>query len=710
MKCVLCEKASAKEKFSKALKNEPDLVFVRAQGHLYSYPSSPDVLGAPKDWHSIPWNYDQMKWKKYLNKGMGKLVNDIKEAVEKSDEVIIATDNDPSGEGMLLAQEILSKISLSGKTISRMYFADESEKNIQKAFRERKVISSLYKDPEFLKADFRSKWDYMSMQFTRIATNISGQLLRNGRLKSYMNVLVGDQLKAVAEYKKDPVYEAAFVDEKGHWFLDPKADKTKDRNAVDLSNLRSSRIIIDGTQTKRTAPPKLLDLSALTSLLRGKNIDPGDALTTYQSMYEDDVVSYPRTEDDFITIEQFNELLPLVDRIAEVVNVDKSLLTHREPRSTHIKALCDHGANRPGINVPNNLGELRKYGPSAPDLYELLAKSFLLMFCESYEYKQVKAHVEEYPQYVSSINLPVSLGYRNISDATPPKETPFGETASPDIKETVNPKPQNPTMKWLMVQLKKNGVGTGSTRTSTYVEVCKQHPLFIDKKGKITLTTAGQVNYQLLQGTAIGSADLTKNIQDQMKDVSEGKLNADSLLRDISLTVLNDYAQMQRNSADLQMPAPEEKKPVEKVSGTFNGEEVSFKKKWGEHTFTDSEIIRLLNGETIAFMTSKGSVKGSLQKQKYKKHVFWGFMPDKNEDDYAYGVRDGKEIRFRKVWGAHTFTPEEIEKLVNGETITFEAYGKKGMFEATGSLKKRYFQGKTYWGFVADFGKKDHHD
>ena len=54
-------------------------------------------------------------------------------------------------------------------------------------------------------------------------------------------------------------------------------------------------------------------------------------------MYENSILSYPRTSDSTITLEQFNELLPLVDKIAELVNVDKDLLSYRKPRATHIK-------------------------------------------------------------------------------------------------------------------------------------------------------------------------------------------------------------------------------------------------------------------------------------------------------------------------------------------------------------------------------------
>ena len=74
-------------------------------------------------------------------------------------------------------------------------------------------------------------------------------------------------------------------------------------------------------------------------------------------------MSYPRTEDKEVTPEQFGELLPFVDKIAGVVGVDTSLLSHRTARKTHVKEGGAHGANRPGINVPESLAGLEKgYG------------------------------------------------------------------------------------------------------------------------------------------------------------------------------------------------------------------------------------------------------------------------------------------------------------------------------------------------------------
>ena len=149
---------------------------------------------------------------------------------------------------------------------------------------------------------------------------------------------------------------------------------------------------------KSTAPPKLIDLASLSAKLSTSGVSAKEVLNTYQKMYEAKVVSYPRTEDKVITPEQFNDLLPLVDKIAGVVGVDTSLLTHKSPRSTHVKTGGAHGANRPGPNVPKKLDDLVQYGSCAPMIYEILAKNYLAMLAEDYEYEQQKGHVTDYPK------------------------------------------------------------------------------------------------------------------------------------------------------------------------------------------------------------------------------------------------------------------------------------------------------------------------
>ena len=46
-------------------------------------------------------------------------------------------------------------------------------------------------------------------------------------------------------------------------------------------------------------------------------------------------------------------------------------------------------------------------------------------------------------------------------------------------------------------------------------------------------------------------------------------------------------------------------KEIERVEGTFNGEEIKFKRVWAEHRFTDEEVEKLLSGEEITFEATK---------------------------------------------------------------------------------------------------------
>ena len=209
---------------------------------------------------NIPWRLEDIKWKKQLINGSGPVIKSISNDLKSADEVVIATDVDPTGEGELLAWEILNYCRWSGKT-TRMYFVDEAPKSIQKAFQERRVIPSMQKDGDYIKADTRSKWDFLSMQFTRIATCIARecnyqQVLRQGRLKSVMVYLTGEQLKEIAEYKKKPFYEARFQDENGNIYARKESEDIREKNKQDvhIEQFVLSEIIVDSKTRKKTSP------------------------------------------------------------------------------------------------------------------------------------------------------------------------------------------------------------------------------------------------------------------------------------------------------------------------------------------------------------------------------------------------------------------------------------------------------------------------
>lgn len=583
---VLAEKPSAMRNFAKALGGEEgsyngeDYKICALRGHVRGLKMPEDQV--PADLHDdftkwdldkLPWDLTLFAWGKGTLPGCKEILHNLHDALGGVNEVAIATDDDPSGEGEVLAWEALEYCRWRGKT-SRMFFPDEAPKSVQKAFCERKTISSMEEDGDYVKGHLRERWDLASMQFTRAATSVARNsrfytVVRQGRLKSVMVKLVGDQRMAYESYVKKPFYEARFKDANDNVFArkveDVEEIRFDSKDKVNLSGLHESSITEDSRTQKHTAPGKLLDLAALSAILAKQGFKPEAVLATYQKMYEAQVVSYPRTEDKQITPEQFAELLPLADKIAKVIGVKPELLTHKEPRKSHVKEGGAHGANRPGPNVPSSLDDLKQYGKEAQAIYEILARNYLAILCEDYEFELVKGHVTDFPEYVGETRVPIpgKQGFKAVFDSEKQSEddddadegaNEFLDPAAPYVYEGANQRPQKPTMKWLNKKLEKFNVGTGATRTSTLAEVTKQDngkELLAEHKGELNLTECGAVSYALIDGCQIADPKVTKQLFDQMAAVGRFELDPEAALAEVADMVQHDIEVMEGNAGKL---------------------------------------------------------------------------------------------------------------------------------------------------------------
>lgn len=697
---ILAEKPSAARNFAKALGgqsgtyNGESYVIAFARGHLFELKQPVDQVAPAKreryaSWalKDLPWDSNDFAFEREKKDGVSKLLSDIHTTLRSCDEICIATDVDPVGEGGLLAWEIISELGLNTKPISRMYFIDESPVSIQKAFVSRKRLSSMEDHDEYRMAWLRSRWDFLSMQWTRIASQLAGQraVVRQGRLKSAMTVLVGDQLKAHQSWKKVPFYEPRFRDENGVMYVDPDATRCARESDVDLSGLHASSVTVDSKTMKRSGPPRMLDLAGLSALLSAKGVKAAEVLKTYQVLYEQQLASYPRTEDKHVTKEQYAELVRNAPAIARAVGIDPSLLTHTAARSTHVKDSGAHGANRPGPNIPSSLAEVEnKYGKTGAMIYELLARSALAVLAEDYEYEAQKGHVTDFPAYVGSCSVPKKQGWKAVlggasmadDDDDVNNGAGLGTQAKPFVHEGVPPRPAAPTVKWLMKQLEKRDVGTGATRTSTFAEMSSsksRYPLMSETRGKIDLTDIGQISYRLLPGTHIGDLAITERVISDIKAVAKGEKQADDVLAEVARLVTDDIAVMTANAQtmrkDLGMGDYVEKEYFE---GTWEktGAHVRFNRTWSGHRFTDQECMDLLAGKDIEITAQSKktgddfTVIGALGEGEYQGRTFVGFTPDftKPTSVAKRGVAPKSMLGVK-------LTDEQREKIEAGEKV-----------------------------------------
>lgn len=683
---IVTEKPSAAKNFVKALGGQTgnfagnDYRIVNLHGHMMGFKEpeemvSTDKQTAYKSWtlKYLPWQLDDMSWQRTYLKQRQPRTGRLKstkteltalqqESKQNYDALVIATDTDPSGEGDLLAWEVIDAIHWHG-TVLRANFVDEAPSSIQRAMQNLTDVSDKWQHGAYLKGETRSRWDFASMQLTRIATTSAKKagykvVAREGRLKSVIVWKIYEQMQAIKNYVKKPFYEVCFTDPAKHvyrrqapkdgaveWQYSDIAQAEKE-----LQEYETAEVVNERHQTRQQAPDKLLDLAGLAAILAPKGYDSKEVLRTYQKMYEAQIVSYPRTDDKTVTPEQFAELLPKVDQIADLVGVDKQLLTHRQPRPTHVKATGSHGANRPGLQVPTNLDALAKYGPSAAAIYEILAKNYLAMLAEDYIYDHVTAQLKQYPAFKTAFNLPIALNYKLVYDAKKALQvdeddakvhnSQVGPQATPFIYEGANKKPAYPTTKWLMAFLEKHNVGTGATRVSTLSEMSQgAKAMMHEKKGRLTLTETGNVSAVMVFDTWIASPKITKRLFEIMDEVGEFKMPMTQALHSVTQVVEHDMPIMVANAQKLEAAlgkpkvkktANKKTKPSEKISGTFNNQTIQFSKTWSDHTFTDEEIQILLAGGEVSFLskTKRGkqyTATGKLAKQTYKGHSYYGF-------------------------------------------------------------------------------------
>ncbi len=580
---LIAEKPSAARKFAAALggmqgsfDGQPYRI-VALRGHLMELARpeeqvAPEHAGRMASWDpaAMPWDRSLIAWRRVPREGAADALQEAERALSAlgpGDEAVIATDSDPSGEGELLAWEVLEEAGYAG-AVSRMRFADEEPATVRAALAARTPIPSPSADGELAKAAARDKWDYLSMQITRLATAAARSkghdaLVRAGRLKSVMVSEVGRQLAAHATYERVPYYEVRYRDELGNAFARADAEEAGLRapspDEAGLGAHVPCKVVVDGTRQTRKAPPALPDLGRLASKLAKEGHEPAEVMATYQALYEDGIVSYPRTEDKTVTQAQFEELLPLTEAIAAAVGVDPSLLTHRAPRKSHVGEGGAHGANRPGPNVPGDLRSLARYGSSAEAIYALVARSWLATLAPDATWSRTDAHLEGAQGYVARATVPADPGWRAVLGGEGDEgdgegaEARFGELAEPYVHEGAPERPKAPTMEWLERRLERYEVGTGATRASTLAEAAdgSKRALMAQDKGRLTLTEAGSLSLLLLDGCMIADPAATERLASDMAAVGRFEIGEEDLLRGFDELLAHDMGRIEANARKL---------------------------------------------------------------------------------------------------------------------------------------------------------------
>lgn len=739
---LICEKPSAAQNFSKALGGSQgsfegdNYVIVNLFGHVLThespekvaYPNFAQTVGSFNNIDNLPWkhtyfDFDKRVVPEKMKDSVIPLLENIRGYLNSGYVPVISTDIDAMGEGDLLAQEVLTYVGYKGK-IYREYHADETPKSIQKALHEKKDVTA--RNDGLRAATTRMTLDFLTQQLVRAATvtiqNKGYRLPRPvpvGRLQSVIMHLVGDQIEAIKNYKPSSVWESRYNLDDILILTNPDVEQFKTKEEWKPNDLPMESAVKEVKVTPgKTIPPKALSLTALAKAMASKGLPAKKTKDLAQAMYDDCVITYPRTEDNFISHEQFEEMLPNIDNIIRLMKLAPEVFTHRQPRSTHVKEGGSHGALRPGINLPESLEALDiKYGKGASAVYKMITERFLMMFLEDTEWVRHDYETIDTPvPFKGSIRVITKKGV-----VDPDEDNKDIATTLPDLShkakiyahEVKSVAPKKPSESWVLSQLEKHNVGTASTQVSTVAKMVGTDGNFpLVRTGKVTdaltLSPVGTLGYQVAKEISLGTPECTRGYEEKIKKVINDEVTQEQVFNDFTEVMRQDVDIIKGLSYDLTGLGITQ--TAKKVEGVWNGVKVNVPESYCGYTFTPDELNRLFNGD-IVNISAKDMNGNPIQTAvklgylEYQGHKYVGY----HDANYFYGAWHGKEIKFKRTFMGYHFNDDECLRLLDGETITFTGTFKTGESEELkGKLEKQKTQsGVEYIGIKAIFPPRE---
>lgn len=142
-------------------------------------------------------------------------------------------------------------------------------------------------------------------------------------------------------------------------------------------------------QQKKTSSPRLFSLSSLQSEINKRyHASASETLRAVQSLYEAKLLTYPRTDCNYITEQEFKYLVGNLMKYLGLVSNQVSL-NPTEPQARYVngKKVQEHHAIIMTKTVPtteklNSLSKLEK------QVYDMVLRTTLAMFADLYEYEE----------------------------------------------------------------------------------------------------------------------------------------------------------------------------------------------------------------------------------------------------------------------------------------------------------------------------------
>lgn len=536
-------------------------------GHLAEY-AQPEEY----DQKYEKWQFDDLPilpetWKLKVSKDKKKQFEVIKTLMNRSDVEYLVNGCDAGREGELIFQRVYD---LAGcrKPVKRLWISSMEDAAIQKGFQTMKSEEE-YKNL-CMAAVCRAQADWLiGMNGTRAYTTRYFKRLVVGRVQTPTLAMLAERQERIEHFQKEAFYKVALTDGK----LTVVSENIANEEAADLlaalCNGSTAVVTQMKKERKKSFPPKLYDL---TSLQREANRYFGytakRTLDMLQELYEEKLVTYPRTDSQFVTEDMKDSVEELVGKMPVLLPfVDYGQLGHGVKRVINNAKVSDHHAILPTKEaVEKGISDL----PSdKKNLMMLICQQLVQATGEEYLYEQTDITVKCQEQdFKARGKIPVQMGFKEVEKAfkqlcvkAEPVEGKEKETSIPAGYEegmrifpvkaektthyTSPPKPFNEDTllaametagnKEFDSETEKKGLGTPATRASIIEKLVSSG--YAQRKGKQILPSTEGKELVKVMPEYLKSAVMTAEWENQLLMMEKGQITDTQFMGEITSLV-----------------------------------------------------------------------------------------------------------------------------------------------------------------------------
>ena len=428
-------------------------------GHLLEQ-SEPDSYDpAYKQWRMEHLPIIPQQWQLQPRKGTRKQLSVIRKLLKTADVIVHA--GDPDREGQLLVDEVLDYLKLSQtrrKSVRRLLVNDLNSAAVKKALE--RLQSNTEFVPLSVSALARSRADWLyGINLTRAYTVLGRKaghngLLSVGRVQTPVLGLVVRRDQEIADFKPSLYFEvfAILVTEKGEIFkakwqpsdnCQPWMDdegrvlnrKLAENVASRIKGQNGSVTKAENKQGKENAPLPYSLSSLQIDAAKQLRMAAKEVLDVCQKLYEQKLITYPRSDCRYLPAEHFSEAS---DVLAAIRNNSDSLVkavdgadSNKKGRAWNDKKVGAHHAIIPTSRRAN----FEAMGDKARKIYALIARHYIAQFYPEHIYSARKLEVTiEGGRFAASSRVSLQEGWKSLYPKS--KKAAEGEDQKlPDLKQ-----------------------------------------------------------------------------------------------------------------------------------------------------------------------------------------------------------------------------------------------------------------------------------